>query len=172
MAQGFAALERTLSGLSDDLTGTAAKARLERIAKAMPKDIEDAVRGDLGDLSMSGWRRKSGATMDVVGMAEVVSDTAILARPAPMSRGPMRVLEQGRNVNASAGEGKFADAPTRLTKSGRVSKAKVRRAKRWNGYTSGKATWTDAEYLLVDRVPVHVHDELVAVLNKKFGGGG
>jgi len=171
MAQGFAALERKLVGLQDEFDGTEARARLGRVAKASRGDVDDAVRGDLGDLSMSGWRR--GRPFDVIGMAEVVGDTEILVRPARMSRGPMRVLEQGRNMGNSggmAGPGVSADGTTRRTKAGKLAKVRARKAKRWNGYTDGKDTWSDAERLLAERVPDRVRKEVRASLRKTFGG--
>jgi len=57
-------------------------------------DINEAVRNDLGDMSMSGWRR--GNPHEVVGRFDV-EGSAVAMTPAKRSRGPMRVLQQGRN---------------------------------------------------------------------------
>ena len=136
MAQDFAAFNRKIGGVLSEFDGTAARKRLEAIARATAKDVDEAVRGDLGDTSMSGWRR--GAPIQITGVAEVQSDSEILVQAAKAGRGPMRVLEQGRNMgNAGgfSGPGVASDGSTKRTKSGGLRKVRARKAKRWNGHT-------------------------------------
>lgn len=165
---GFAALTHTMEQVAREMDGAAARARLARVGKASTGDVESAVRGALGDLSMSGW------PIDVIGGAAVLSDHELAIAPVPKARGPMRVLEQGRNqgnAGGMAGPGVTADGTTRRTKSGGVRKTRARQSRQWNGVTQGKGTWSDATATLAREMPARYEAELAADLAKHLRRG-
>lgn len=163
----FAAFEAKLAGVQRELSGEAARDRLKRVAKATEADIAEAVRGDLGDTSMSGWRR--GNPIEIVGTSKVTSDTTAVVSPGKAT-GPMRVLEQGRNRgNASGFAGPGVNrktGETARTKSGGLRKVRAVKARRWNGVTDGKGTWSDATKLMEERVPKRFEREVAKSLGK------
>ena len=170
MAGDFAGLNRKIGKLTEELSGTAGRKRLERVARKAVKEVDAAVKSTLGDDSMSGWKR--GNPLPVRGMVEMTPVVAIV--PARRSRGPMRVLESGRNMgNAGgmAGPGVSADGTTRRNKNGSVRKTRTRKAKRWNGTTSGKGTWTDAQQRVQSVYPALVADEVDEAMAKFFKRG-
>lgn len=166
MAQDFAAFARKLDGFSKELDGTAAKKRLERVAMQTKKDVEEAVRGDLGDLSMSGWTRKK--PIEVKGRFGVKSDTEFEVTPDRRSRGPMRVLEEGRQAR-TAGDSRRKGSYT--SKKTGITKDRYARVKRNIGATDGKGTWSDAVKLMEQRVAERINREVVASLRRHFGKG-
>lgn len=159
-----------LERLEREWSGVEGRRRLERVAQKTKGDVGEAVRGDLGDLSMSGWRR--GKPIDVQGRYDVVTDSSFTVTPAKRGRGPMRVLEQGRNQgNASGFSGPGVNAKTGATSrnlDGSLRKVRARKGKRWNGRTAGKGTWGDATTLMRARVAGRVHDELVKSMREVF----
>lgn len=130
--------------------------------------IEDAVQSDLGDSSMSGWRRRSPVPLlgrfDVFDSDQPVTETAtgkkLVYRPVPRARGPMRVLESGRHMgNASAAAGPSvvrtgaAAGTTRRRADGSIAIDRRTKRKKWNGYTRPMQTWSDASSLMSTRIP-------------------
>jgi hypothetical protein len=170
MPDGFTVLQRKAAQLEREFSGEASKKRLERVARQTKTDVDEAVRDDLGDLSMSGWPRGN-----IVGRYDVLSDHEFEINPVPRSRGPMRVLEQGRNQgNASGFAGPGINTRTGLTarnKNGSLRKVRARKGKRWNGRTEGKGTWTDAAKLMSERVPDRVDSEVQKAIGKFFKKG-
>lgn len=166
----FPEFSAKLEHLQREWSGAAGRRRLERVAQKTKGDVGEAVKGDLGDLSMSGWRR--GNPIDVQGRYDVVTDSSFTVTPAKRGRGPMRVLEQGRNQgNASGFSGPGMNVKTGVTSrtaSGGVRKVRARKGKRWNGRTAGKDTWSDATALMQHRVAGRVHDEVVKSLREVF----
>lgn len=176
MAQDLAAFQRKIDGVIKEFDGTAGKKRLQRVAIETKKDVDEAVRNDIGDLSMSGWRR--GNPFEVKGRFDIISDHEFEVNPAKRGRGPMRVLEQGRNqgnAGGIAGPGVIQrgenTGTTLRTKAGKVRKVRARRARRWNGRTQGKGTWSDAVHLMEQRVPGRVDKEVVKALRRHLGKG-
>lgn len=130
--------------------------------------VESAVVRDLGDSSFSGWRR--GKPIAIAGRFDVFdsdapvtatdADKKLVYRPTPRSRGPMRVLEQGRHLGQTGAvqgpgivqSGKTA-GQTRRRADGTVVVSKRSKRKRWNGYTRPLHTWSDASDLLAQRAP-------------------
>lgn len=170
MAQDFAAFTKKIDGVVKEFDGTAGKQRLQRVAMQTKKDVDEAVRDDLGDQSMSGWRR--GNPVQIKGRFDVKSDHEFDVLPDKRGSGPMRVLQDGRNQGNSgglAGPGISKDGTTRRTKSGQVAKVRARKGKRWNGRTSGKGTWSDAVHLMEQRVPERVDKEVVKALRRHLG---
>ena len=151
----LAALERKIDMLAKEFSGAAGRQRLTRVAVQTKKDVDEAVRGTLGDQSMSGWRRKK--PIVIKGRFDVVSDHEFLLKPNVA--GPMVVLEFGRNSTRTG--------PTK-----RYSKKTGRqlRTKRWNGRTAAKHTWTKAEALAKSRTAERVDKEVVKTLNRFFKG--
>ena len=115
--------------------------------------IDDAVRADIGDTSMSGWRR--GKPIQITGRFALYtgSKSGLVFMPQRRAAGPMRVLEQGRN------------SPT-----GGYVPQRSRRARRANGRTAGKGTWSEAEKRLNREVPKSMETELLNQIQKVFRG--
>lgn len=118
------------------------------------KDVDEAVKADLGDQSMSGWRRSKPIVLK--GRFDLVSDHEFQVKPNAF--GPMMVLEKGRN------NGKAKPTP-RFNRRGK----QTRRSK-WNGQTSGKETWSDATALMQNRVGKRVDDEVQKSISKFIKG--
>lgn len=140
---------RDLDRLAKSLSGSQMEAVVTDLGVAAKKDTEDAVRRDLGDLSMSNWRR--GRPIAIGARFDIKNPTTAAVLPAPRARGPFKVLEQGRSAGMSRG--------TR------------RRASRTVGSTRGKRTWSDAERLIEQRTPKRAMDAMTALIFKAVGGG-
>lgn len=139
--------------LAADLRALAAAASDEMLVRvaaevgnAAAADVDDAVRGDIGDQSMSGWRR--GRPIAIVGDAKPASKGSIDIIPARPAVGPMRVLQSGRQSYAA---GSARASGTRVRKSDGAIVTKSRKIKRNVGATKGKGTWSDAERLIEQR---------------------
>jgi len=172
-SSGFGDLSKRIDLIAREMTGEAAAARLRKVGVLSKTDINDAVRADLGDLSMSGWRR--GNPHEVVGRFDVVSPGTLEMFPAGKAKGPMRVLQQGRNQGDAAG---FAGpGMTRTggvvgrTKSGAVRKTRAFKARKWNGYTQGKDTWDDAVRIMERNMPSRYHVEWLRDVARHVKGG-
>lgn len=146
MTTDLAGLNRKLESLSKDLTGPGLRRALTKVGMEGKSLTSAAVQGDLGDLSMSNWRR--GRPIQIGVRFNVLSDSAVEFTPTPRSSGPMRVLEQGRQAGASKGR----------KRKGRV------------GATAGRGTWTDATKKMEQELPKVIHDHVRTVLRKQFGG--
>lgn len=173
MADGFGDLSKRIELIGKEMSGKAAEARLRKVGVLSKTDINAAVRADLGDMSMSGWRR--GNPHEVVGRFDVASPTSLEMSPAARGKGPMRVLQQGRNQGDAFG---FAGpGMTRTggvvgrTKSGAVRKTKARQAKRWNGTTQGKGTWDDAVQIMQREMPARYHAAWLMDVARHIKGG-
>ena len=165
-AQGFGDLYKKTVRIADELNGEAARKRLTKVAMETKSDVAEAVKGDLGDTSMSGWRR--GKPFDVLGRYEIKSDTEFEITPQRKSYGPMRVLEQGRQAY-SAGD-KRRKGSYKSKKTGLVTE-RFRAVKRNVGATRGKGTWSDAVGLMQDRVPNRIAKQFHKDLSKILGKG-
>jgi hypothetical protein len=164
-------LSKRIDLLAREMGGKGQQARLKRVGVLSKTDVNQAVRADIGDLSMSGWRR--GNPHEITGRFDLEGDSAVVMSPSKRGRGPMRVLEQGRNqgnAGGMAGPGVSADGTTRRTKSGAVRKVRARQARRWNGTTRGKNTWTDATEIMVKKMPARYDAELARDIGKLIRG--
>jgi len=148
------------------MSGQAGKQRLERVARQTKTDVDEAVRGDLGDLSMSGWSRKK--PYDIRGRYDIISDHEFEVNPDRKARGPMRVLESGRQAY-QMGDTRSGGFRTRKKDGARVEKR--RKVKRATGATKGKGTWSDATKLMSERVPGRVDAEVRKAIGKFFKKG-
>lgn len=165
-AQTFGAFAKKIERVADELNGSAAESRLTKVALQTKPDVAEAVKGDLGDTSMSGWRR--GKPFDVLGRYEIKSDTEFEITPQRKGYGPMRVLEQGRQAY-SAGD-KRRKGSYKSKKTGLVTE-RFRAVKRNVGATRGKGTWSDAVGLMQDRVPNRIAKQFRKDLSKILGKG-
>jgi hypothetical protein len=139
MTNDLGAFARKLERIEADLTDKRSLTRLGVKAKA---DAVEALRGDIGDTSLSNWRR--GRPVNLTPRFDVVASGV---RVAPSrSKGPWRVLESGRSAGTA--------------KSGRRVSS-----------SAGKRTWSDAVRLMEQRTPGRVHDELRTVLKRHLTGG-
>ena len=133
--QSFAQFERKIEAVQRDID----KLAWAEVGKALAPDISQAVRGTLGDQSMSGWKR--GSPIDINGSFRVTGSNGVFMSAGKAS-GPMRVLQSGRNQGGGShgmsGPGVSKDGTTRRTKSGGLAKVRARKAKRWNGTTAGR----------------------------------
>lgn len=159
MPGDFAAVMSKLNSLGDHLDGTARRQMLEIMGKAAKQDAIDALVGDLGDQDMSHWWR--GKPIQI-GVRYTVSGDSVEVTPAPQSRGPWKVLEDGRTGGGSHD----------LVLVGRVRKDGSRRPRtrgRTSGATGGKGTWSAAEQLILDRSPDRIEPPIIDVMRRLFG---
>ena len=118
----------------------------------------DAASADLGgDPAFSGWRP---ATNWLATRFDHLEPGVISFHPTKRSAGPWTVAEFGRNRAA----GPRMVGP-RLTKTGKVSKARQRR---YNGQTEGKGTASDALAKIEPMVPEVVDAEVTKAIRKFF----
>jgi hypothetical protein len=165
-AQTFGVYAKKIERVAGELNGSAAESRLKKVALQTKPDVAEAVKGDLGDTSMSGWRR--GKPFDVLGRYEIKSDSEFEITPQRKGYGPMRVLEQGRQAY-SAGD-KRRKGSYKSKKTGLVTE-RFRAVKRNIGATRGKGTWSDAVGLMQDRVPNRIAKQFHKDLSKILGKG-
>lgn len=173
MAESFADLQRKLLAIERDLEGSASRSTMGRVGRALRPEIDRAVSGTLGDLSMSGWRRSG--PIDIVGSHRVLDDATVLIEPVKRAKGPMAVLERGRNQgNASGFSGPGINVRTGITsrlKSGAVRGQRARAARQWNGTTAPKRTMTNASQAIKDKAPALIADEVHKALARRLTGG-
>jgi hypothetical protein len=133
VADDFASFSRKIDRLATEFGDRAIADLNKRVGMETKKDVDAAVRGDLGDLSMSNWRR--GRPIQVSGRFDVEGDSLIIS-PAARARGPMRVLEDGRKAG--------------------VARARRGRAGRRVSASRGKSTWSDAVSIMEREVPERI----------------
>lgn len=163
MDAGFARVHKWANQIERELDGSAAKARTRRVGFVLQREVDAAVRRDLGDQSMSGWPR--GNPLRISGRSKVLSPTDVLIGARRGAGGPMRVLQSGRNMGqtgAVLGPGaNRTSGLTARTKAGNVRKVRATKGRRWNGYTAPKRTWSKAESEIGNKAPGVVHDVFV-----------
>jgi hypothetical protein len=148
-------IARRLNPFINELEDAKLKAIADKMgvrAKALAKEAASADLG--GDPKFSGWK----PTLDT--RYDHLSPGAIGFKPTRRAAGPWTVAEFGRNQAA----GPRMVGP-RLTKTGRVSKAK---AKRWNGKTEPKNTATEALEAIEREMPQVVDAEVNKAIRKFF----
>ena len=149
-------IARRLNPFLDELEGRKLKELADKMgvrAKALAKEAASADLG--GDNVFSGWPKAPLETR-----YDHLSPGAIGFKPTRRAAGPWTVAEFGRNQAA----GPRMVGP-RLTKTGRVSKAK---AKRWNGKTEPKNTATKALEAIEREMPKVVDAEVSKAIRKFF----
>lgn len=168
----FAGLKKRIDGLASEFNGKAVDERLKKVGELLEPYVDQAVVGDIGDHSMSGWSRKK--PMEITGHSELAKSAehgifiaaANKASPVKWARalGVMRVLTDGR---AAAEAGSFRISGTRIRKKDGAVVDKRRRRKRTVGFMPGKGTWNDAETEISANVGKAVHDALVIDVIKR-----
>lgn len=162
-AADVARLHRKFDKLERQFDGRELEAQLLKVGKLATPFVNEAVRatpaakGSLSDGVMSGPGRWS--TFSLKGEAKALegSRPTVVIRPTGKSRGPMRVLEDGRK-GYSAGDRRKSG--TRLNKD-KVRVDKFRKIKRNLGATEGKQTWTRATTVMARYVPAAGRREFV-----------
>jgi hypothetical protein len=169
--KSFAEFGAELGRMAKDLTVD----EKSNITKAMGRDarkLADAESSrDLGgDHAFSGWRRgrpTPAATQLIDGRAG-----ATIFAPTKRSAGIWTTANQGRNQgNASGFSGPGVNRDTGMTartKTGRVRKVRARKARRWNGYTTGKNTADRAIKQMERKLPKVADREVRKVMRKRF----
>ena len=155
----FAQYQARIEKLQRALEGPELEKVLHVLGKGAKGDAVKAVEGDLGDRSMSHWRR--GAPIEVTARYDQVADNAIDVGPERKNRGPWRVLEDGRQAGSAFD----------LVQVGKRRKDGTRRGKsrgRNQGATEGKGTWSDAVAIMDNETPKRVAEEHDKVLRDIF----
>lgn len=139
----FEAFNRQVGRLAADMEREARTKIAMDMAKEGQKIAERAASRDLGgDPKFSGWAPR-------LDTATKRTFNGAVLQPTRSSAGPWTVAEFGRHslggVGGFQGPGvSFKTGRTSFTKSGNLRKTRGRAAKRWNGYTRGKNTASDA----------------------------
>ena len=166
-------IARYVQNLSTCIDKGAVRRVLTAGAKTGQQEAKRAVAADLGDQSMSGWRRGKPINLETKASFSSQANTVTIHRTRE-SAGPWRVAEEGRNQgNASGFSGPGINRRTGLTartKSGAVRKVRAVKARRWNGTTRGKDTWSDARALMDKSVPKAMWDQQIAELKRVIRG--
>jgi hypothetical protein len=155
----LAAFGRELAGFEGDFT----PAEIRKITRTMGREgqviADKFFRRDLGgDKAFSGWNRGSPIAADTA-LRNTADGSTILA-PSKSGAGIITTSTFGRN----AATGPRLIGP-RLTRTGRVSKARQRR---YNGRTRGKGTATDATAEMQRRLPPIADRAVLKVARKRF----
>ena len=158
----FTSLDKKLDMLAREVSGKAGQARVLAVAKQVAPLVDEAVRhtpaahGSLADGSMSGWRRNKPIVL--VGRVKV---NGVEVAIEPNAKGPMRVLQDGRQ---SPVQGPL------ITSGGKSGKRRVSKArrKRYSVASEGKGTWTDATDRIVKAVPPAMADQVEKAMAKLF----
>lgn len=148
------------------------RANLSGVGRKLVPLAEKAAKADLGvDGGFSGWRR--GRVIQLQARANPSSNgSSLTVRPTRDSAGPFRVAETGRNrgeVGTFLGPGATRTGGSVRTKTGKVRKTRARQAKRWNGVTAGKSTWSDAEALMEPIAVQELQRLYVSTVDDEFG---
>lgn len=153
MTDDFASVALRLDELARTFDAEAKQIIAKGIEPGAKEDVESAVRGDIGDLSMSGWWKTGRNGGPVLLTARTgVEGESIVTRPGTEGQswrrglGPMRVLEDGRKAT-------LIDTSGKKPKMYRMNGARQRRVKRVSTATTGKQTWSDAMQLLMKNTP-------------------
>ena len=151
----FAAFGDELAKLQKEFEGAEMRRVTRRMAEKAEAIATSVASADLGgDPKFSGW-----APVLETQIKSTTSNGAIVL-PTRTSAGPWTVAEYGRNMK----EGPRLVGP-RLTKTGRVSRA---RQKRWNGRTEGKGTASTAGARMESELPDIAEDGIRKIIRKHF----
>lgn len=147
----FEAYGRAVDRMGRDLEREARGVIAMDMAKAGQKIARRAAANDLGgDPKFSGWAPR---------LATVVKSTrdGAVLHPTRSSAGPWTVAEFGRNQGGASGfHGPGINRRTGVTsrtKAGNLRKVRSVKARRWNGYTQGKGTASDANAVMDQELP-------------------
>lgn len=151
----FASLAARVDKLGGSMKDPQLRKLMTEIGVEAKKLATKAASADLGgDPKFSGWAPTLDTKFDHVGAGR------ISFHPTGRSAGPWTVAEFGRNQAAGP------RPLVRLTKTGKVSKARQRR---YNGRTQGKGTASDALKAIEPIVPKAVDKHVATSIAKFFG---
>lgn len=151
----FADFGEELNRLGADLTTKEKYKITDSMGRKARQLAEQAASSDLGgDPKFSGWA----PALDT--RTRRLADGSTLLTPTGRSAGPWTVAQFGRNQAFGP-----AFVGPRLTKTGRVSKA---RKKRFNGKTQPKHTGDDARELMEKEMPKIAERGVRAAIRKRF----
>ena len=153
----FAKVARKSQAFADEMSGKALERRLTRVGVVGQREVTQAVRGTIGDTSMSGWTRRSPIQ---VRPRFTVKAGAVTVRPG-RAAGPMRVLESGRQAATSGG---FREYET-TRRDGSVA-TRRRKVKRNVGAMAGKGVWSKAQRGMGRAMPREMHRLQAAAFRK------
>ena len=175
---GLQPLQRRLDKINHDvLSGKAARDTANKVG-LMAKGKTTSVSGPAalgGDLAFSGWRRNAPIPLAAAYALHTSNDGGVTIHRGYKSAGVWRVATVGRNKGnggggAFAGPGVSPDGGTTRTKSGKLRKVRARKARRWNGYTSGFGTWDQFEDAVLRDVMPTVAKNVRTQLNRAVIG--
>jgi hypothetical protein len=155
--KSFDAFYADLARLGRDLTGPEKRKITREMGERAQKIAQGAANADIGG-SFSGWPRDN--PIELVTRVRLGRDFSAILTPTRQSAGPWTVAEFGRNSKA----GPRMVGP-RLTKTGKVSKA---RRRRYNGSTAGKKTASEAVAAMEKEIPTVAHKGVLAATRKRF----
>lgn len=138
VADSFGSFARKVDKISRELTD---ESMLRSVGMAGKRIGTEAVTRDIGDLSMSNWRR--GRPINLGARFDVLGDNSVEVSPRRGGRGPMRVLNDGRKPGVS------------------------RRGRPVSG-SRGKGTWSDATQAMERELPKVAHQHVTKVLRRHF----
>lgn len=164
----YQALAQALLKLPGEIQPT--RSQLQEIGDRLAPLVQQAIVGDIGKLTMSGWPEKGepearGIVLKAKRATEfgTAKTGAVMVIRDRRGAGMIRLLDSGRNRTNTKGRtrqgwGEVYAGPgvnrstgvTARTSSGGVRKVQDARkgAKRWNGYTRAERTWEDALKLM------------------------
>lgn len=172
--RSFGDAAKPFGALAKDLAGDGLEHTNREIGTRAKQLAQQAAAADLGgDPKFSGWA----PTLETQYRSLRKPDQGVIVSPTKRSAGPWTVAEDGRNRGAGGFAGPGINRRTGRTSAGvRAGTSRVRanrrggRVKRWNGYTDGKSTASDAVALFErDLLPI-VERGIVSLTKKHLGG--
>jgi len=165
LLQGAEKLVKFQNHLEQDTRRAAAA----EIGKAWQGIAEREASADLGgDPKFSGWK----PLLDT--KTKQLGNGTLLVQPTRSSAGPWTVAKFGRNKGNGGGGAFFGPGANRSTgatartKKGNVRAVRAFKAKRWNGYTTGKGTASRVNVAIEKVAPDIVEKHLAKGLNRFF----
>lgn len=164
------AFGRELERMAIEIRGAQKRKITGPMADKAQKIIDGQVAKDLTQSDFSGWTRQN--PIKLTTQQKFGRNNAAIVHPTKQTAGPFTVLDQGRNTgNASGFAGPGINRRTGLTarkKNGELRKQRDRKARRWNGYTSGKGTASKAARAIEAAMPVVAEDGVRRVMVRHF----
>ena len=165
MADDLAEMGVTLRSMASALGGEARRDALELAGAKAVKLMDAAVRADLGDMSLSGWRHKD--PVPIVTEARVEGWTAVVV-PARRLAGIMQTLTSGRKAYRP---GDRRVKGSYVSKRTGERKLRTRKIKGTVGSTRGKDTWDDGFDAIARAAPEVVEESVYEALKGVIRGG-
>ena len=176
--QGFRTQARQFRQLSTALR-SGVRPVDEKLIRKGQRIVDEVIRADLGDSSMSGWLRGNPIELGLRAKRLSSGQThGVVFFPARHVAGPLTVRQRGRNRVGAGGLERSFSGPAlnhrtgvtaRNRRTGNLIRRRSRR-RRWNGTTAGNGTG-DRITLRLQRELSDVVIEGVAELTRKTIGG-